>query len=292
MQRLQVSAAIGAFLVGTAISGPIAEQSHRLLAPLRDLFAATFFFFFGLEIDPASLRSGAAGGRRLGGLAPPSRKWAPDIGRRGAKALTPAGRWRAGAVLVARGEFSIVIAGLGVGIANPGSAPWRPPMYCCWRSAGLYSRDWFASGGESWPKTTTDGWSRPFFGLSAQPDHLVSMVSLWYATCNCHGVRRRAAMKKNRIGMGILTGALMLMGLMFTASTANAQRIGFGVSVGPGYYAPPPVAYAAPAPYAYAPVRLTRVTFGQTVITIHTAFGLAASGVLATGIEASTDAGS
>ena len=55
MQRLQVSAAIGAFLVGTAISGPIAEQSHRLLAPLRDLFAATFFFFFGLEIDPASL---------------------------------------------------------------------------------------------------------------------------------------------------------------------------------------------------------------------------------------------
>jgi K+:H+ antiporter subunit KhtU len=55
MQRLQVSAAIGAFLVGTALSGPIAEQSHRLLAPLRDLFAATFFFFFGLEIDPASL---------------------------------------------------------------------------------------------------------------------------------------------------------------------------------------------------------------------------------------------
>ncbi len=68
MQRLQVSAAIGAFLVGTAISGPIAEQSHRLLAPLRDLFAATFFFFFGLEIDPASLAAGAAGRRRVGGL--------------------------------------------------------------------------------------------------------------------------------------------------------------------------------------------------------------------------------
>ncbi len=54
-QRFQVSAAIGAFLVGIAVSGPIAEQSHRLLAPLRDLFAATFFFFFGLEIDPATL---------------------------------------------------------------------------------------------------------------------------------------------------------------------------------------------------------------------------------------------
>jgi K+:H+ antiporter subunit KhtU len=40
-ERFQVSAAIGAFLVGIALSGPIAEQSHRLVAPLRDLFAAT-----------------------------------------------------------------------------------------------------------------------------------------------------------------------------------------------------------------------------------------------------------
>ena len=61
-------------------------------------------------------------------------------------------------------------------------------------------------------------------------------------------------MKKNRVGIGILTGAVMLMSLMFTASTANAQRVGFGVSFGPAYYAPPPVAYAAPVPYAYAPV--------------------------------------
>ena len=41
--------------MGIAVSGPIAEQSHRLLAPLRDLFAATFFFFFGLQIDPSTL---------------------------------------------------------------------------------------------------------------------------------------------------------------------------------------------------------------------------------------------
>jgi len=54
-QRFQVSSAIGAFVVGIAVSGSIAEQSHRLLAPLRDLFAATFFFFFGLRIDPSTL---------------------------------------------------------------------------------------------------------------------------------------------------------------------------------------------------------------------------------------------
>lgn len=46
-QRLQVSAAIGAFLIGIALSEPIAERTHKLLAPLRDLFAAIFFLFFG-----------------------------------------------------------------------------------------------------------------------------------------------------------------------------------------------------------------------------------------------------
>jgi len=65
-QRLQVSAAIGAFLVGIAVSGPIAEQTHRLVAPLRDLFAATFFFFFGLQIDPATLPSALPSGILLG----------------------------------------------------------------------------------------------------------------------------------------------------------------------------------------------------------------------------------
>jgi hypothetical protein len=59
-------------------------------------------------------------------------------------------------------------------------------------------------------------------------------------------------MKKNRIATGILTGALLLMGLMITTSTANAQHIGVGVTFGPGYYPPPPVAYAPP-PVAYAP---------------------------------------
>ena len=54
-QSLQVAAAVGAFLVGVALSGPLAEQAHRVLTPLCDLFAAIFFFFFCLQIDPATL---------------------------------------------------------------------------------------------------------------------------------------------------------------------------------------------------------------------------------------------
>ena len=114
-QRLQVSAAIGAFLVGIAVSGPMTQQTHRLLAPLRDLFAATFFFFFGLQIDPATLPSALPTAVLLGTVTAVTKVltgyWAArrtGVDRRG--------RLRAGMALVARGEFSIVIAGLGAGL--------------------------------------------------------------------------------------------------------------------------------------------------------------------------------
>ncbi|HXF27770.1 MAG TPA: cation:proton antiporter, partial [Bryobacteraceae bacterium] len=114
-QRLQVSAAIGAFLVGVALSGPLSEQSHRLLAPLRDLFAATFFFFFGLQIDPATLPPVLLIAVLLGAVTALTKVltgyWTAK--RAG---IVREGRWRAGMALVARGEFSIVIAGLGTAI--------------------------------------------------------------------------------------------------------------------------------------------------------------------------------
>lgn len=114
-QRVQVSSAIGAFLVGIAASGPIAEQSHRLLSPLRDLFAAVFFFFFGLEIDPRRLPHALLLAAVLAVVTSLTKVgtgyWAAQhagVDRRG--------RWRAGAALIARGEFSMVIAGLGAAL--------------------------------------------------------------------------------------------------------------------------------------------------------------------------------
>jgi CPA2 family monovalent cation:H+ antiporter-2 len=114
-QRFQVSAAIGAFLVGIAVSGPMAEQSHRLFAPLRDLFAATFFFFFGLQIDPATLLPVIPFALTLGftsastkALTGYSAGWRAGLDRRSCL--------RAGTALIARGEFSIIIAGLGSGL--------------------------------------------------------------------------------------------------------------------------------------------------------------------------------
>jgi CPA2 family monovalent cation:H+ antiporter-2 len=114
-ERLQVSAAIGAFLVGIAVSGPLAEQSHRLLAPLRDLFAAMFFFFFGLQIDPASLTSVLWLAAGLGIVTALTKVLTGYLAAKRA-GLGSRERFRAGAVLVARGEFSIVIAALGAGL--------------------------------------------------------------------------------------------------------------------------------------------------------------------------------
>lgn len=112
-QRLQVSAAIGAFLIGIALSEPIAERTHNLLSPLRDLFAAIFFLFFGLQIDPASLPPVLLLAILLGLITALTKILTGWWAARRMKA-NPLESMRAGAALVARGEFSIVIAGLGV----------------------------------------------------------------------------------------------------------------------------------------------------------------------------------
>nr|WP_198428127.1 cation:proton antiporter [Nocardia bovistercoris] len=112
---LNVSAAVGAFLLGIAISGSTAAEAAKLLEPLRDLFAAIFFVAFGLSTDPQAIPPVLGWAILLAALTLLTKVgtgwWAAarqGIGRMG--------RARTGAALVARGEFSIVIAGLAVTI--------------------------------------------------------------------------------------------------------------------------------------------------------------------------------
>ena len=111
-QRVQVSAAVAAFLAGVALSGPIAEKSRKLLTPLKDLFAATFFFFFGLEISPASLVPVAIPAIGLG-IVTAATKVATGYFAARRAGVDERASWRAGLALVARGEFSIIVAGFG-----------------------------------------------------------------------------------------------------------------------------------------------------------------------------------
>lgn len=109
--QLNVSATVGAFLVGVSLSGPVAESAVALLRPLRDLFAAVFFVFFGLQINAVEILGVLPLAVALAAATAATKVatgwWAAaraGIGRRG--------RFRAGIALIPRGEFSIVIAGL------------------------------------------------------------------------------------------------------------------------------------------------------------------------------------
>ncbi|MEV1120877.1 cation:proton antiporter [Actinosynnema sp. NPDC049800] len=120
-EYVNVSAAVGAFLVGLTLTGEAAERARQVLGPLRDLFAAAFFLSIGLAVSLADLLPslptalalavvGAAGKVATGWYA----------ARRDGAARR--GRLRAGTALIARGEFSIVIVGL-VGAVQPELGP-------------------------------------------------------------------------------------------------------------------------------------------------------------------------
>ena len=107
-----LSEAIGAFLAGLAL----AETAHKgraehLLAPLQGLFAALFFLAFGLSVDP----------RAFGEVWP----YAVSLALLGIALKVAAGWWiglrdglprrnalALGLMLVVRGEFSIILAGI------------------------------------------------------------------------------------------------------------------------------------------------------------------------------------
>lgn len=123
-QQVNVSAAVGAFLVGIALSGKVAQSAEKLLSPLRDLFAAFFFLFFGLSTNILELGSMIVPAIILAIITMATKVY---TGYRAAAAagIGPLGRWRTGLILTPRGEFSIVIAGLAV---SSGIQPLLAPL--------------------------------------------------------------------------------------------------------------------------------------------------------------------
>jgi CPA2 family monovalent cation:H+ antiporter-2 len=111
--ELKVSAAVGAFLVGIALSGPVAHHATQILSPLRDLFAAVFFVFFGLSTDPAAMPAVLLPALGLAVLTMLTKVLTGVLAARRAGIALP-GQVRTGLALMPRGEFSIVIAGLAV----------------------------------------------------------------------------------------------------------------------------------------------------------------------------------
>jgi CPA2 family monovalent cation:H+ antiporter-2 len=112
-QAVGASAAVGAFLVGLALPASFADRARSLLGPLRDLFAATFFVAFGLSTDPGAVLPALPAALLLAVVTTATKVGTGWIAATRDGVAVP-GRLRAGTALVARGEFSIVIAGLAV----------------------------------------------------------------------------------------------------------------------------------------------------------------------------------
>jgi CPA2 family monovalent cation:H+ antiporter-2 len=112
-EYMHISYAIGAFLLGIAISGQVAERAREMLVPLRDAFAALFFVYFGLEVAPSSLIDVAVPAILLAIVGAGTKMASGWISAR-SSGLSNKGSLRTALTLIPRGEFSIVLAGIGV----------------------------------------------------------------------------------------------------------------------------------------------------------------------------------
>jgi len=110
-ELVQVSAAVGALIAGISLSGPAAHGARQLLTPLRDLFAALFFVFIGLSVDPSELPRVLAPAAILAVVGVGTKLLTGRIGGR-ITGLDRTQARRSGVLLTPRGEFSIAIAGL------------------------------------------------------------------------------------------------------------------------------------------------------------------------------------
>lgn len=113
-ETIHVAEAIGALLLGLVFSETEhSDRIEQLVVPFRDFFGAMFFFSFGLSIDPFTLGDaiwlalGAAVLTLLGNFVA-----GMIAGRRAG--LSHRASSNIGLTIVSRGEFSIIVAGLGI----------------------------------------------------------------------------------------------------------------------------------------------------------------------------------
>ncbi|GAA2535077.1 cation:proton antiporter [Pseudonocardia hydrocarbonoxydans] len=117
-ETINISAGVGAFLVGLSLTGEITDRAREVLAPVRDLFAAAFFLAIGLSIDATDLLPVLPAALALAAVTAVTKvlTGAYAAGRDG---VDRDGRLRAGTALITRGEFSIVVIGLVGAAADP-----------------------------------------------------------------------------------------------------------------------------------------------------------------------------
>ena len=112
--NLGVSEAIGAFLAGQIVAGTVvARRVEHLVLPIRDLLAAMFFFAFGLSVDPGTLADVALPVAAAVAVTIFGNLVAGIVAAR-LQHFGPTEAANIGLSMLARGEFSLILASLAV----------------------------------------------------------------------------------------------------------------------------------------------------------------------------------
>ncbi len=120
---LGVSEAVAAFFVGMAFSGTDrVEDLEGLLEPVRDVFAAVFFFWIGLVTDPA-LFPGVAALVAVAVVVTTPTKFVSGFWGGRVYGLSDRRSTRVGLGMVTRGEFTLIIASVVITAAAPDVGP-------------------------------------------------------------------------------------------------------------------------------------------------------------------------
>jgi CPA2 family monovalent cation:H+ antiporter-2 len=117
-EYVNVSAGVGAFLVGLSLTGEITDRAREVLSPLRDVFAAAFFLGIGLSIEATDLPTVLPAALILAVVTAATKVVSGFYAAR-REGVGRSGGLRAGTALIARGEFSLVVVGLAGAAADP-----------------------------------------------------------------------------------------------------------------------------------------------------------------------------
>ncbi|MGU3471045.1 cation:proton antiporter [Paenibacillus sp. D51F] len=126
-ETIHVAEAIGALLVGLVLAETKhAHRIEKLILPFRDFFGALFFFGFGLTIDPTAL-GGAVWMALIAVALTLAGNFAAGMLAGRSAGMPPYASAKIGLTIVARGEFSIIMANLAIagglsGIIQPFAA--------------------------------------------------------------------------------------------------------------------------------------------------------------------------
>lgn len=116
---LGVSEAVAAFFLGTAFAGTgHVQRIERVLVSERDIYASVFFFSIGLQTDPSTVVNVLFPVLLLAAVTTAT-KFASGYAGGLAYGLPARRSVRVGLGLVARGEFSLVIAAIALGAGLP-----------------------------------------------------------------------------------------------------------------------------------------------------------------------------